>query len=111
MKGRDIYRAITGVDLPPQPFTTENVEALKEVLPFVKPVYFDREPPNVITAEQVRLNRELTADACQHGGAICCEAKRLRWLIEQAIKHPGASSSLRAALEAGLEPWPASPTP
>ncbi len=66
-------------------------------------VYFDRKPTNAITAEQVRLNRELTMDICQHGGAACCESKRLRWVIEESIKHPGASSSLRAALEAALE--------
>lgn len=72
--------------------------------------HFDNPPMNAITADQVRMNRELTADACAHGGAICCDAKRLRWVIEESIKHPGASSSLRAALEAALEPWPASPT-
>jgi hypothetical protein len=71
--------------------------------------YFDRKPPNVITAEQVRLNRELTAEACAHGGAICCDSKRYKWVIEEAIKHPGCSSSLRAALEAAVEKWPASP--
>lgn len=70
----------------------------------------DAAPENIITADQVRLNRELTVDACQHNGAICCDAKRLRWVIEQAIKHPGASSTLRAVLEAAVEPWPASAT-
>ena len=74
------------------------------------PGHFDSPPMNAITADQVRLNRELTADACAHGGAVCCEAKRYKWVIEGAIKHPGCSSSLRAALEAAVEKWPASPT-
>lgn len=65
------------------------------------PGHFDTPPQNAITAEQVRLNRELTDEACEkHCG---CESSRLRWVIEQAIKHPGASSTLRAALEAAIE--------
>lgn len=81
--------------------------------------YSDRKPPNVITAEQVRLNRQLVDEACVYQpphevdaqmGEFCdCENKRLRWVIEEAIKHPGCSSSLRAALEAAVEKWPASP--
>lgn len=72
--------------------------------------YLDSPPIRAITADQVRLNRELTVDACQHAGAICCDAKRLRWVIEAAIKHPGASSLLRGVLEAAIEPWPESKT-
>lgn len=66
------------------------------------PGHFDTPPQNAITAEQVRLNTELVNEACADGHCDC-EPKRLRWVIEQAIKHPGASSMLRAALEAALE--------
>ena len=75
-----------------------------------EPFYFDRKPLPAITADQVRLNRELTADVCTHGGAVCCEGKRLRWVLEQLQAHPGVWSTAKAVIEAALEPWPASPT-
>ena len=78
--------------------------------PPVRPFFFDRAPPNIITAEQVRLNRELTVEACKHGGAICCDAKRLRWGLEGLQNHPGINSTARATIEALLEPWPDSQT-
>ena len=68
-----------------------------------KLTYFDRKPMNAITADQVRLNKELTIDACEHEGKICCDAKRLRWVLEQLQKHPGVSSSAGAVIEAALE--------
>jgi hypothetical protein len=90
-------------------YPEKDVEAFKaqldavDKMKFVRvvPGHFDTPPQNAITAEQVRLNTELTNEACEkHCG---CLASRLTWVIEQAIKHPGASSSLRAALEAALE--------
>lgn len=72
--------------------------------------YFDLPPSNAITAEQVRLNHELTVDACQHEGKICCDAKRLRWVLEGLQSHPGINAASRAVIEAALEPWPVSQT-
>lgn len=63
--------------------------------------HFDNKPLAAITAEQVRLNTELTNEACEkHCG---CEASRLTWVLEQLGKHPGVSSSARAVIEAALE--------
>lgn len=65
------------------------------------PGHFDNKPINAITAEQVRLNTELTNEACEkHCG---CEASRLAWVLEQLAKHPGVSSSARAVIGAALE--------
>ncbi len=69
----------------------------------LKLTYFDRKPLPGITADQVRLNRELTADVCSHGGAVCCDAKRLRWVLEELHKHPGVWSTAKAVIEAALE--------
>jgi hypothetical protein len=84
-------------------------DELRKMSQGVKLNYFDRAPTNAITAEQVRLNKELTADACQHEGKICCDAKRLRWVLEGLRNHPGMNAASKAVVEAALEPWPASP--
>jgi hypothetical protein len=78
-------------------------------LPVYGKDYIDNPPFRAITAEQVRLNTELTADACQHEGKICCDAKRLRWVLEGLRNHPGMNAASKAVVEAALEPWPASP--
>ena len=65
--------------------------------------YIDNPPQGSVTADQVRHNAELSKAACLCTEDCQCEEKRLRWVLEQAIKHNGCSSSLRAALEAALE--------
>lgn len=69
-----------------------------------KPVaknYFDREPTNCITAEQVReyrAVRERTKDANADVDAmVWCHA------LQGLLIHPGVSSSARAVIEAALE--------
>lgn len=54
-----------------------------------------------ITAEQVRLNHELVNEACEDH--CDCEASRLRWVLEKLLNHRGASSSVKAIIEAALE--------
>jgi hypothetical protein len=65
--------------------------------------YIDNPPLRALTAEQVRLNKELTVDACQHEGKICCDAKRLRWVLEGLRNHPGMNAASKAVVEAALE--------
>ncbi len=59
-------------------------------------VYFDREPPQHITAEQVRLRLGIMAPAS-------LKTNLFRWVLEQLLTHPGVSSSARAVIEAALE--------
>lgn len=68
-------------------------------------VYFDREPTNAITAEQVREQKracdckETTKQAgeCDHG------ENAFRFVLRGLLAHPGVSSSARAVIEAALE--------